>query len=48
MKGTAKGIGGVVTKPVSGGLDFMSKTTEGASNMVKIGGKKRKKLNKET
>ena len=48
FKGTAKGLGGVVAKPISGGLDFVQKTTEGASNMVKIGGKKRKKLNKDT
>ena len=43
MKGTLKGLGGMIAKPISGGLDFFVKTTEGASNMVKIGGKKVKK-----
>ena len=41
MKGTAKGLGGIVVKPISGGLDFIMKTSEGAHNMVKVGGKKK-------
>ena len=41
MKGTLKGIGGAVVKPISVGLDFFMKTSEGVSNMVKIGGKKK-------
>jgi len=48
LKGTAKGLGGVVAKPISGSLDFISKTTEGASNMVKIGGRKSKKQTKDS
>ena len=42
MKGTAKGLGGIVVKPLSGGLDFIMKTSEGAHNMVNVGGKKKK------
>jgi vacuolar protein sorting-associated protein 13A/C len=41
MKGTLKGLGGVVVKPISGGLDFIMKTSEGAHNMMKFGGKKK-------
>jgi hypothetical protein len=43
MKGTVKGIGGVFLKPLSGGLDLLKKTSEGAHNMIKIGGKSSKK-----
>jgi len=42
MKGTFKGLRGVVVKPISGGLDLIMKTTEGASNMVKVGGSRKK------
>mmetsp|Transcript_17068 Transcript_17068/g.26373 ORF Transcript_17068/g.26373 Transcript_17068/m.26373 type:complete len:94 (-) Transcript_17068:603-884(-) len=42
MKGTFKGIRGVIVKPISGTLDFVMKTTEGAQNMVRVGGRKRK------
>jgi hypothetical protein len=47
MKGTAKGIGGAVVKPLSGGLDLLMKTTEGVHNMVKVGGRRNKKDKKE-
>lgn len=43
MKGTLKGIGGMIAKPISGGLDFFVKTTEGASNMVKTSGRRVKR-----
>lgn len=33
----------MIAKPISGGLDFIAKTTEGASNMMKIGGRQAKK-----
>ena len=32
FKGTAKGVAGVVIKPVTGVVDFASKTTEGLKN----------------
>ena len=32
FKGTAKGVAGVVVKPVTGVIDFASKTTEGLKN----------------
>jgi vacuolar protein sorting-associated protein 13A/C len=32
LKGTAKGVAGLVVKPVTGVLDFASKTTEGLKN----------------
>lgn len=35
IKGTAKGVTGLVVKPVSGALDFLSFTTEGLRNTVK-------------
>jgi len=34
MKGTYKGISGLIVKPVSGALDLISKTTEGIKNNV--------------
>jgi hypothetical protein len=43
LKGTTKGLVGLVVKPLSGGLDLIAKTTEGASNMCKIGSNKMKK-----
>ena len=42
MKGAFKGVRGVIVKPISGSLDFFIKTTEGASNMVKVKSKKKK------
>lgn len=47
MKGTLKGLGGAVVKPISGGLDFFMKTSEGVSNMVKVGGKKKALIEEE-
>jgi vacuolar protein sorting-associated protein 13A/C len=35
FKGTAKGMAGLVVKPVSGTLDFFSMTTEGIKNTSK-------------
>ena len=32
MKGAAKGVAGLVVKPVTGIIDFASKTTEGIKN----------------
>jgi hypothetical protein len=32
MKGTAKGLAGLVVKPLSGALDFISITSEGIKN----------------
>jgi vacuolar protein sorting-associated protein 13A/C len=32
FKGTAKGLAGLVIKPVTGVIDFASKTTEGLKN----------------
>ena len=43
MKGTLKGLGGMIGKPISGGLDFFVKTTEGASNMVKTNSRRVKR-----
>jgi hypothetical protein len=34
MKGTYKGLSGLIVKPVSGALDLVSKTTEGIKNNV--------------
>ena len=34
MKGMYKGITGLVVKPASGALDFVSKTTEGITQTV--------------
>lgn len=34
FKGTAKGLAGLVVKPVTGIIDFASKTTEGIKNQV--------------
>jgi len=34
LKGTYKGISGLIVKPVSGALDLVSKTTEGIKNNV--------------
>lgn len=39
-----KGLAGVVVKPISGGLDLLSKTTEGIKNTTMIFDKKSKKL----
>lgn len=30
VRGTVKGVGGMIFKPLSGGLDVIMKTTEGA------------------
>lgn len=35
LKGTAKGLTGLVVKPISGTLDFFSLTTEGIKNTAK-------------
>ena len=35
FKGTAKGVAGLVVKPISGTLDFLSLTTEGIKNTTK-------------
>lgn len=35
MKGTYKGVSGLVVKPISGALDFFSKTSEGIKNTTK-------------
>ena len=35
FKGTAKGVAGLVVKPISGTLDFLSLTTEGIKNTSK-------------
>lgn len=43
VRGTVKGVGGMIFKPLSGGLDVLMKTSEGAQNMVKVGGKGKKK-----
>ena len=43
MKGTLKGLGGAVVKPLSGGLDLFGKTAQGVHNMVKVGGRGKKK-----
>lgn len=32
LKGTYKGVSGLVVKPISGALDFFSKTSEGIKN----------------
>ena len=32
MKGTYKGVSGLIVKPISGTLDFFSKTSEGIKN----------------
>ncbi len=32
FKGTAKGLAGLIIKPVTGVIDFASKTTEGLKN----------------
>jgi len=42
MKGTYKGLSGLVVKPISGALDFFSKTSEGIKNTA--GGPKDKKV----
>jgi vacuolar protein sorting-associated protein 13A/C len=34
VKGTAKGLAGLVVKPVTGIIDFASKTTEGIKNQA--------------
>jgi vacuolar protein sorting-associated protein 13A/C len=34
MKGTYKGLSGLIVKPVSGALDLFSKTSEGIKNNV--------------
>jgi len=34
FKGTAKGLAGLVVKPVTGIIDFASKTTEGIKNQA--------------
>ena len=34
MKGTYKGLSGLIVKPVSGALDLLSKTSEGIKNNV--------------
>jgi len=44
MKGMYKGISGLVVKPVSGTLDFVSKTTEGIKNNVSQKVKKAKRI----
>ena len=36
MKGAAKGLAGLVVKPVTGIIDFASKTTEGIKNNALI------------
>jgi vacuolar protein sorting-associated protein 13A/C len=36
MKGAAKGLAGLVVKPVTGVIDFASKTTEGIKNNALI------------
>jgi len=41
MTGTLKGLGGAVVKPLSGGIDFFAKTSEGVHNMVRVGGRTR-------
>ena len=43
VTGTLKGLGGAVVKPLSGGLDLLMKTSEGVHNMVKVGGRGKKK-----
>jgi vacuolar protein sorting-associated protein 13A/C len=43
MKGTYKGISGLVIKPISGSLDLISKTSEGIKNTA---GPKQKKVKK--
>jgi hypothetical protein len=48
MKGTLKGLGGAVVKPVSGGLDLLGKTAQGVHNMVKVGGRGKKKAAEQT
>lgn len=35
FKGTVKGVAGLVVKPISGTLDFLSSTTEGIKNTNK-------------
>lgn len=35
LKGTYKGVTGLVVKPISGTLDFISITTEGIKNTTK-------------
>jgi hypothetical protein len=47
MKGALKGLGGAVVKPLSGGLDLLVKTTEGAHNMVRVGGRNKHKRAEE-
>jgi len=44
MKGMYKGITGLVVKPASGALDFVSKTTEGIKNNVSTKEKKVKRI----
>lgn len=43
-KGAFKGLRGAIVKPISGGLDFVMKTSEGAHNMVHVGGRSRKAI----
>lgn len=42
VKGGVKGLGGAVVKSFSGGLDLLMKTSEGAHNMVRLGGRRRR------
>jgi len=44
MKGTYKGVSGLVVKPLSGALDFFSKTSEGIKNTASKGEKKVNKI----
>lgn len=44
FKGTYKGVSGLVVKPISGALDFFSKTSEGIKNTAGPQQKKVKKI----
>lgn len=39
LKGSVKGMGGLVIMPLSGAIDFLSKTSEGIKNLVSSGDK---------
>ena len=39
FKGTARGFGGLIIMPISGAIDFFSKTSEGIKNSVNSGDK---------
>lgn len=40
LRGSFSGISGVLLKPLSGGLDFIAKSTEGVKNTAKLFGKR--------